>query len=269
MKSIWNGTISFGLVTIPVHLYSAIKAHSIGFRLLCKACKSPVVYERWCKHCDKEVSWNEIVKGLELPDGSYFIITHENLRALKPSKTDSMVVHEFIHKDQLELIYTDQHYYLTPSAKGERAYLLLYKVLEQIKGVAIATFVMREKEHLCAITPYHSILLVTTLNYSYEVQPIPVKQTPALEHKSAGKAEFELAQELVHKYLSKKFDLSKYKDTFAQRLITAIKESKKRPGKRKNITKREETALITKDTSLLQTLRASLGNTKKREKVKK
>ena len=175
MKAIWNGTLSFGLVSIPVHLTGAIKAHSLGFKLLCKTCKSPIVYERWCKHCNKQVAWSDIIKGLELPDGTYFTITHEKLKALKPLKSDQLIVHEFISSEQLELLYSDQHYYLIPSPKGERAFLLLSKGMQETRTIAIGTFIMREKEHICAIMPYKSILLLTTLYYSYEIQPIPLE----------------------------------------------------------------------------------------------
>lgn len=258
MKAIWNGTLSFGLVTIPVHLVGAIKRHSLGFKLLCKTCKNPIVYERWCKHCKKEVAWNDIIKGLELPDGTLFTITHEKLKALKPLKSDKLIIHEFVPKEQLELLYGDEHYYLIPSPQSERAYLLLYKAIVETERIAIATFIMREKEHLCAITPYKSILLITTLHYAYEIQPVPLQIKPALFNSPEIRKELSLARDLVTKFSSDRFNLNKYKDTFAQRLLAAIKENKhKKKGTTKIKAKKEPGIVATKST-LAHALKASL-----------
>lgn len=256
MKSVWSGSISFGLVNIPVKLYSAITSHSTGFTLLCATCHSPISYKRWCEHCKKEVSWDNVVKGLKQPDGHYFILTKENIEKLKPEKTNYIMVNEFVDRSEIKIIYVSNHYYCVPSKKNEREFVLFQKALEDSNKVAIATFVMHEKEHITAITSYNNILLVNTLNYSYEIKDVApltkIESKPAISN-----SELNLAQELIKKLTKKKFDLSKYKDTFKERLEKALKSAKK--GKYKKITKKSEPiSKRPKEKSFESILRASL-----------
>lgn len=259
MKSIWKGSISFGLVSIPVRLYSAVKEHAIGFTLLDKKCHTPITYKRWCDHCKREVPWADVVKGLKLENGSYAILTQEKLKSLKPKTTDTISIVEFVNADQIEPIYLEHHYYLGPEKAGEKSFYLFLKALEQSGKVAIGTFVMREKQYLCVINPYEKALLLTTLNYAYEIRPL--KEVPNLSQapKKMETSELKLAQDLIAALTKKKFDLSKFKDTFAQELLAALKSTKKekisKKKKEKHIrkpkTKKEESSLMT-------ALRASL-----------
>lgn len=250
MKPVWKGTISFGLVNIPIELYSAVREHVLGFKLLCGSCKSPISYERWCRKCHKEVAWENILKGLKLPDDKWFIITQENIKALKPERTESIEISEFVPFDQLEVIYYEHHYFVVPQKKAESSFYLLQKALDKSGKVAIGTFVMRDKEYVCAITPYHSVLLLTTLNYSYEIRDvakiIDVKKTHQIKS-----SELKLAEQLIKQLSKKTFDLTAYKDTFAEKLKAAIKKGKKikTPTKRPSRKKEE---------SLMQALRASI-----------
>ena len=125
MKALWQGVLSFGLVNIPVGLFTAIKNHAIGFTLLCSECNTPIHYKRWCEHCQKEVEWNSVVKGLKLKNGEYFILTQESIRKLKPTKTDALQISEFISPALIDPIYLDKHYYVAPIKNGERAYFLM------------------------------------------------------------------------------------------------------------------------------------------------
>jgi DNA end-binding protein Ku len=256
MKSVWNGSISFGLVSIDVHVYSAVQEHLLGFKLLCKKCHTPIHYERWCNHCNKEVSWNDTVKGLKLTDGSYFIVTQATLHELKPVKTETIDIHECIDSAQLKLIYLERHYYVAPSKIGEKPYFLFKKALENSHKVAIGTFVMRDKEYACAITPYENGLLLTTLNYDYEIR----KMSAIAELKTIPKIqpqELKLAQQLIDQLATKTFVLSRYKDTFAQELKKAIKkQSKKSKPARKE--KKVEKPKRSKEKDLTAKLRASL-----------
>ena len=166
MKKIWSGSLSFGLVTIPVALYSAVQEHVLGFKLLCARCKTPITYQRFCEHCDKPVPWTDVVKGLKLEDGSYFILTPEKMKELKPEKTDTISIIEFVAVDAIDIIYFEQHYYLAPDKKGQSSFRLFCQALSATKNAAIGTFVMRDKEYVCAISPYENGLLLTTLNYA-------------------------------------------------------------------------------------------------------
>lgn len=226
MKSIWKGSISFGLVNIPVRLYSAIQEHAIGFTLLHNKCHTPIFYKRWCEHCKKEVPWADVVKGLKLENGEYAILTQEKLKALKPKTTDTITIVEFVNANQVEPIYLEHHYYVGPEKEGEKSFYLFLAALEKSKKVAIGTFVMRDKQYICVINPYHDTLLLTTLNYAYEIRPL--EEVPYLAApKKLETAELKLAQDLINALSKKKFDLSKFKDTFAQELKAALKSSKK------------------------------------------
>lgn len=232
MKSVWNGTISFGLVTIPVRLYSAVQEHVMGFTLLCKKCHTPIVYERWCRKCNKQVAWEGVVKGLKLNGGKYFIITQEKLHELRPEKTDRIDIKEFIKHDQLKLLYLGHHYYMGPEKLGQKAYFLFKEALEQTNKVGIGQFVMRDKEYVCAITPYNEGLLLTTLNYNYEIRDMSAIAELRTQPK-VDKADLQLAEKLIAQLTKKTFNLDKYKDTFMEELLKEIKRGKKEkiPGK--------------------------------------
>lgn len=254
MKSIWKGNISFGLVTIPVRIYSAVQEHVLGFKLLHDKCHTPIAYERWCSNCKKEVGWADVVKGLKQEDGSYVILTQEKIKELKPEKTDNLSIVEFVNVDQIEPIYLEHHFYLGPEKKDQNSFYLFKKALEQSGKVAIGRFVMRDKEYICVINPYEQTLLLTTLNYAYEIRPL--WQVPNLKPPKALSArELQLAKQLINQLTVKTFKLEKFKDTFAQQLKEAIKKSKKQKSKKVKVpaqTKKE------KGSSLSHALRASL-----------
>ncbi len=226
-RSFWKGTINFGLVNIAIQLYTAVKKHVIGFRLLHEKCGTPIINKRWCPHCDEEVTWNHILKGLPLKDGPYFVIDPANLQKLKPGKSDNIVITEFVNTSEISSIYLDEHYYAGPKNADDRAYSLFCKALKKAKLVAVGQFVMRDKEHVCIIEPYNSILLLSTLNYSYEIQDdaaiIGSAKLPKIETK-----ELDLANSLIDQLYNKEFNLTKYKDTFAQKLLKALASEKGR-----------------------------------------
>lgn len=259
MKSIWKGSISFGLVTIPVRLYSAVKEHAIGFTLLDKKCNTPIFYKRWCEHCKKEVPWADVVKGLKQEDGTYAILTQEKLKALKPKTTDTIAVVEFVNANQIEPIYLEHHYYLAPEKKGEKAFFLFQHALEQSGKVAIGMFVMREKQYICVINPYDTTMLLTTLNYAYEIRPLAEVPNLKEQPQKLQASELKLAQDLIQALSKKKFNLSQFKDTFVQDLKAALKSTKKIKVTRKK--KEREMSTVKKqkeESSLMTALRASL-----------
>lgn len=258
MKSIWKGSISFGLVTIPVRLYSAVQEHAIGFTLLHNKCNTPIAYQRWCNHCKKEVAWPDVVKGLKLENGSYAILTQEKLKALKPKTTETISIIEFVSADQIKPIYLEHHYYLAPEKAGQNSFHLFQAALEKSGKVAIGMFVMREKQYLCVINPYENTILLTTLNYAYEIRPLKEVPNLANQPKKVETSELKLAQNLIQALSKKKFDITKFKDTFAQQLKAALKSTKKEKIHKK---KKEKTAEIIKkkdESSLMTALRASL-----------
>lgn len=260
--AVWKGFLSFGLVKINIELYSAIKPHSFGFKLLHAKCHLPITYERWCDHCKQEVDWKNIVKGYKLPDGSYYILTKENLEKLKPVRTDSISIVEFIDTRSLEPIYYDQHYYIAPANVADKAFFLFAKILEKLDKIAIGQFVLRDKEYVCAIQAFRNSLLLTTLNYEYEIKK--VTKIEELAPLVTINAELKLAEQLVNKLSIKKFDMGRFKDKFTEELKLKIEKASK--GMKIPVLKSEKTK-ETKNNNLLQTLQESL-KTKKNNKSK-
>lgn len=255
MKPVWQGYLSFGLVNIPISLFSAVKSQTFGFTMLCGTCHNPISYKRWCDHCKKEVMWDNLVKGLKLKNDTYFVLTKENLKALKPLKTESISVIEFIDPLQINLIYFEKHYYLTPKKLGEKAYFLFVAALNKADKVAIGTFVMKDKEHVCVISPYQNALLLTTLNYEYEIKNFDYLETLKVIPKVSAE-ELKLALQLIEQRTKKKFDISDFKDSFAECLAATIK---KNAGRRKAIVHDDaKPKKSLTDHSLMKSLKASL-----------
>jgi DNA end-binding protein Ku len=258
MAAIWKGSINFGLVSIPIELYSAVQPHVIGFKMLHSACNTPITNKRWCSHCHKEIKWEAIVKGLKLPDGTFFVITKENLQKLRPEKTDTIEVVEFVETRAVPPIYYDQHYYVVPQKSTNKAFFLLAAALRELEQSAVAQFVLRDKDYICLLQPYENGLCMTTLHYEYEIKPLDLfykLKAPA----KFDKQELKLAELLMSKLHNKKFDMSPFKDTFAVRLAKAIKL--KQEGKRVKIA--IEKPATAPEVSLMDALRASLRHYEK------
>lgn len=255
MKASWKGSLTFGLVTINVELYPAIEQHKIGFKLLHAKCHTPISYHRWCSRCKKEVAWQEIEKGIKLDDGTFFIITKENLKKLKPQKTDAISIVEFVDNDVIDPILLDEHYYVLPSLKTPyQSFFLFACALENVGKIAIGQFVLRDKEYVCTIRPYKDVLLLTTLNYGYEVRDLP-KMTKVKTKKIAPQ-ELKLAEQLIKKLSKKTFDITKFKDTFVENLKKKIRDAKKEIVSKKGT--RKIGKKVNEKASLLKVLEASL-----------
>jgi DNA end-binding protein Ku len=254
MKTIWKGSLTFGLVNIPIELYSAVAQHSLGFKLLHKKCHTPITYKRWCEHCNKEVMWEDVVKGIKLPDDTYFIMTKENLEKLKPAKTDSIDIVEFVDASAVSPIYYDKHYYLMPAKVTDKAFYLFIAALTELGTCAIGQFVMKDKQYVCAIQPYSSGMLLSTLNYQYEVKELP--KFTELKSPKIAKQELQLAEELINRLHVSKLDMSKFKDSFAQEIAKKIKQAAKGIAIPKEAKKQKPEKTTT--VPLLDALKASL-----------
>ena len=252
MRSVWNGTLSFGLVSIPIKLYSATESKGTGFKLLCKKCMTPVHYQRICEGCEDPVEWSDTMKALDLGNGQYLPFTDEELEKIKPEKSDRIEIMEFISQKELEPLYYNKFYFCAPQKAKERSYFLFKEVLKNSKKVAVGRFVMREKEYVCAIQVHKSGLLLSTLNYKYEIRDIDelkeLQQPPDLK-----KEELDLAEKLVDQLYEKKFNLEQFKDTFAEQLQEMIDKKEKI-----EISEKEEETPFTHK-SLMDALKASLS----------
>jgi DNA end-binding protein Ku len=252
MKAIWNGSLSFGLVNIPVKLYAAIERRPVSFKLLHEKDNSPIEYRRWCSQHGHEVPWNEVVKGVDLGEGTFYVLSKQELGSLRPKRSESIDVQEFVAEDKLDRIWVDQHYYLGPDKGGQKAFFLLREVLARGKKLAIATFVMREREYVAAIGPYGPGMLLTTLNYLDEVRSMEGLEGIA-EKPPTKRNELELAEQLIDKMTMDKLNLSKFKDNYRERLKQAIEARDA-----KHLVQVEQEVRPTPEANLLDALKASL-----------
>ena len=241
------------MVKIPVKLYSAIERSAApGFKLLHAKDQGSIEYRRFCKLHDEEVPWSEIVKGLEVEPGSFFLFTKEELKKLRPEKSDLIEVVEFIPLGDVERILFDSHYFVGPAKKKERAFFIFVQALRSSRKEAVGRFVMREKEHTCVISPYDEGLLLSTLNYSYELRSIYDMEN--IDEKVQIKdQELELAVALVDRLSVSHFDNSRFKDKFVEHLRKAV-EAKDR----KDLVVVEKPEMETPEENLMDALRQSL-----------
>ena len=256
MKSVWSGSISFGLVSIPINLYSAIQEHVLGFKVLCEKCNNPVSYKRWCAHCKKEITWDHVVKGLEVEKGKYVVLTNETIKNLKPEKTSTIDIVEFVNVVDIGPIYYQHHYYATPGQQAQKAYTLLYQALKVMGKAAIGTFVMRDKQYVCALQGYDMGILISTLHYDYEIRAIDKVIKSTSKQPKIGAAELKLAKQLISSLQKNKFDISQFKDTFAQELKRFLKQNAQ--GKVVKFAKKK-VQLEKTDKSLMKQLKESLA----------
>ena len=242
------------MVSIPVKLFSAIEHQALGFRLLHSKCHTPLKYKRWCPKCKKEVKWEDVVKGIEIGKNKFYILTKEALEELKPEKTNNIEIVEFVDTQQIDHIYYDSHYYVVPREKKERAYFLFKEVLQLTAKAAIGRFVMKEREHVCAIESYKKGLLLTTLNYNYEIRDIDkIPELGAMPR--LRKEEILLAKKLISKLYEEELDMGQFKDSFAEELRRALRVKEK--GELVTVGKRMKKAKK-KGRTLIEALEASL-----------
>jgi len=253
MKSLWKGSIAFGLVNIPIKLYSAIEQKPLKMRLLHKDKLSPIRYKKWCDACTQEVSQDEIVRGIEVSPDKYVVISDEELRSIRPEKSTWIEIVEFVHSRQIDPIFFNAHYYAGPERPKDKTYFLFRDVLRQTAKTAIGRFVMREKEHVCAIEAYGRALLLTTLNYDYEIRDI-ARVDGLTEEPTTSQVEMDLARQLLSQITVDEFDITRFHDTFEEDLQQLV--AKKARGETISVQKVEYHA--TAEENLVEALKASL-----------
>ncbi|MDZ4746779.1 MAG: Ku protein [bacterium] len=219
MRSIWTGSISFGLVNIPVKLVTAVKEHEVEFDMLAKKDLAPIRYARIATSTGKEIEYKDIVKGYEYTKGKYVVVTPEDFQAASPEKSKAIDIIQFVKSEEIDSIYYDKPYYLLPGKGAEKPYQLLLKALEKSKTVGIAEFMMRNRMHISAIRPHGSVLMINQMRYETEVLEPPKHEAQSVRITAK---EMELASKLIHQ-LTDAFDASKFKDTYIEKLKKVIK----------------------------------------------
>ena len=221
-RAIWSGTISFGLLNVPVKLYSAVSRKQIRFNELRKSDNSRVRHKRVAESDGEEVSYDEIIKGYEISPDRYVVFSGDELEQLSPEKTRAIEIQDFVDIEDIDPIYFDSPYYLAPAEGAEKAYGLLVKAMQNAGKAAIARFVLRNKEHLAAIRPMEGVLTLTTMRFADEVvSPSELDDVLPDSSPRVEKREREMAEALIGS-LSGDFNPDKYRDEYREQLLSLI-----------------------------------------------
>jgi DNA end-binding protein Ku len=264
-RAIWKGSISFGLVNIPIQVFSATQSEDYAsFNQLCEK-GHKIKYKKWCPVEEREVPWSEIKKGYEITKNSYIVIEKEDIDKIKLKTTNTIEVKEFIDSEELDPIFIEKNYYIGPDPgkkKNEtsvKAYSLFVKILNETNKVAIGKVVLREKEQLVALRAYQRGLVMHQLRYLDEIRPMDeiggLDSTQKIDAK-----ELTLGKTLVESLTTEKFDPGQYSDTYAKELEKLIQAK----SKGQKVTIKEEEEKPEETTDILEALKASLNAKGKR-----
>jgi DNA end-binding protein Ku len=254
--AIWTGSISFGLVTIPVKLFPAVRAdEDVHSHFLHAEDHGRLKNVRRCEVCGKEIPWSETVRGYEYEKGKYLVVDDDELKTMRPEATQAVEIQAFVGRDEIDPMLFDTPYYLEPEKRGRRAYALLRDALAKTGKVGIAQVVLRTRAHLAALSPHGSALIVELLHYPPEIVPAKELDLPPAKEKAAA-AEMNSAEMLIAAMVQP-FDPAAYKDDYEEKLRATL-EAKAR-GK---VTKptQPKAAKATNVIDLADVLRRSLAN---------
>jgi DNA end-binding protein Ku len=264
-RAIWSGSISFGLLNVPVKLYSAVARRNIGLREIRESDGARIRHKRVAEGTDEEVPYERIIKAFELAPDQYVPLTKDELSSLDPKKTRAIEVQDFVDLEEIDPIYFNSPYYLGPADGAERAYSLLAEAMEKSGKVAVCRFVLRNKEHLAAIRPTEGVLTLTTMRFADEVVP-PSELDDVLpaEPPSVAKKEVEMAEKLIDS-LTREFDPAAYRDEYREELLAMIE--RKAEGK-ELVSPPVEEAEPTKAPDLMAALEQSIAAAQGEDKAK-
>jgi len=260
-RAIWSGTISFGLLNVPVRLFSAVARRNIALREIRESDNSRIKHKRVAEGTDEEVPYENIVKAYELTPGQYVPLSKDEMAALAPEKTRAIDVQDFVDIEEIDPMYFDSPYYLGPADGAEKAYSLLAAAMESSGKAAISRFVFRNKEHLAAIRASDGVLTLTTMRFHDEVVP-PSELDDALPDKKpkVAKREQQMAEQLIDS-LSTEFEPDAYKDEYREQLLALIEQ--KAEGK-EIVAPEAEAPKATKAPDLMAALEESIAAVKEK-----
>ena len=251
-RSLWKGSISFGLVNIPIELHTAVRDHRPKFRMLHATDKSPVKYERVCIRDGHAVAWEDLVKGFEYAKGHFVILTKEDFKAAAVEKTRTIDIIDFVEADAIDDRFFETPYYLVPSKGGERAYALLREAIRESDRIGIAKFILRDAQHLAAIEVIDQAIVLSVMRFADELADPKPLGFPSND--GIRKAELDMAKALVNS-LAAEWDPEKYTDQYLENLMRIIKGKMK--GKKVTL-EPEETPRKGEVVDLMERLRRSL-----------
>jgi DNA end-binding protein Ku len=257
-RSLWTGFLSFGLVNVPVGLYSATRDQTLHFNQLHKGTSHRIRYKKVDEVTGEEVDNDQIVSGYEVGDDEYVVLDKEELKEAAPGRSEQIEITDFVDLDEIDPMYFRQTYYLAPRGKGsDRAYALLRQAMGEKSKVGIATLVLRDKEHLVAVRPGDNVLIVETMYFSDEIREAKSELDSLPEDVEFKGRELDIAKQLVES-LSTKWAPEKYKNTYRERVEELIEQ--KRKGR--EVVIHHETAPRSNVIDLMEALEASVARAK-------
>ncbi|MGA7353941.1 MAG: Ku protein [Candidatus Cybelea sp.] len=256
--AIWSGAINFGLVTIPVKLFTAVKADELSFNLLHAKDEGRIKYERTCSIDGKPVPWDEIVKGFEYEKGQYVILTDEDFAKVNPEATQSVDILEFVELDKINPMLFDKPYYLEPTKQGRHAYALLREALSKSNRVAIARVVIRTKEYLAAVKPIDDALVLELMHWASEIVNAGTLEIP--DREKLPEKEMEMASMLIDTMSVEAFEPEKFANKYHDELLQMIEAR----AAGKELPQPKKAPARAKVVNLMDVLAQSLEESKKR-----
>jgi len=256
MRAIWTGAIGFGLVNIPVRIFSATQDSTLDLDMLDKKDHAKIRFKRVNEDSGKEVPWENIVKAYDY-NGKYVILDDEDFKKASPEKTKIITIEEFVMEEDIPSIFYETPYFLEPQKSGQKAYALLRDALNKSKKVAVGNFVMRSKESLCVLKPMENAILLQQIRFAQEIRNINDLDIPNKLTIKTG--EMQMALALIDQ-LTAKFDISNYKDTYSDKLLKLIQAK----AKGKKLTPSPLRVVHSQSKDLMSQLKESLGTKKKK-----
>ena len=263
MRAIWKGSISFGLVNIPIALYPATRKEELSFRLLRRTDLSPVNYKRVAEKDGKEVPWDDIVKGYEYEKGKYVVLRDEDFQRVDLEATQTVDIQDFVHQEEIDPMFFYKPYYLEPQKGGDKAYALLRESLEKSKKVGIAKVVIKTRQYLAGVKPEGDALVLELMHFAEELADTSKLHVP--EKIEVGRREINMATALVDS-MSSKWNPEKYHDDYREALMEVIEEKVEAGGKEIE-EKPKKAPKPTKVIDLVSVLQKSLEQTGAKKKA--
>lgn len=252
VRPTWRGYISFGLVTIPVKLYTATEQKDVRFRLLHTVCHTPIKNQRFCPHCDRTIEWSDVVRGYEVSKNHFVVVTDEEIEKIPMDTTGNVNIAGFVELQEIDPIYYERSYYVVPDEGGAKAFLLLGEALREVNRVAVGKVVIREKEQLVSLRPFDGALVLSTLYYADEVRALSGLEELPVEAK-VHPNERKMAVQLVEN-LAMEFQVGEFRDEYRDALLAMI-EAK---GKGEEVASPREAAVPGKVVDLMEALKRSV-----------
>lgn len=263
MRPIWNGMISFGMVNIPIGVYSATRSERISFHFLHKKDLGRIHNKRVCDVCGEEVAYEDLVRGYEYEKDEYVPLEEADFEKIEAENSKTITITDFVAQEEIDPMYFDTPYYLVPGKNADHAYVMLREALQRTEKIGIGKVVFREREHLAAVKAQGRALMLDTMHFADEITPAEDLKLPAAKTNLKDK-EIKLAEQLVE-MMTGEFEPEKYKDTYRENLEALIESKLKGKRVRAKTTKKKATTNVV---DIMSVLRKSLQNSEPKRKTK-